>query len=160
MSKSVVIQYAKDHVNYVEGKNNHNIFARMVGHPNNRPWCATFIMACFKAGNESAAIKDSASVIEIAKWAFRNNAVIDLSDAKAGDVILLDFSGHGYPEHIELATNNYNRKTKTIRTIGGNTSSGRAGNQSNGDGVYPKARGYSTIHMAIRPKWSKDENQQ
>ena len=155
MSKSVVVQYAKDHVGYVEGKNNHNIFAKMAGHPNNQPWCATFIVACFKAGNEAKAIYNSASVIEIAKWALRSGSVIEAADAEAGDVLLFDFSGHGYPEHIELATNNFNKKTKTIRTIGGNTSSGRAGSQSNGDGVYQKARAYSTIHMAIRPKWSK-----
>ena len=159
MSKKEVLAYAKTNIGYTEGKNNSNIFAHVAGHPNHQPWCATFIVACFKVGQEGKAIKDSASVIEIAKWAIRNAAVIEASDAEPGDVLLFDFSGHGYPEHVELATSNYNRKTKTIRTIGGNTGSGRSGNQSNGDGVYQKARGYSTIHMAIRPKWGKNENQ-
>lgn len=156
MPKAEVIATAEANVGYTEGKNNYNIFAPVAGHRNNQAWCATFIVACFTIGGEAKAIKNSASVIEIAKWALRSGAVIEASDAVAGDVLLFDFSGHGYPEHIELAINNFNKKTKTIRTIGGNTSSGRAGSQSNGDGVYQKARAYSTIHMAIRPKWSKE----
>ena len=155
MPKSEVIAYAKINIGYTEGKNNDNIFAKLAGHRNNQPWCATFIVACFKVGREAKAIKDSASVIEIAKWALRNGAVIEPTDAEPGDVLLFDFSGHGYPEHVELATSHFNRKTKTIRTIGGNTWGGGKSNQSNGDGVYAKARGYSTIHMAIRPKWGK-----
>lgn len=155
MPKSEVIATAEAHVGYTEGKNNYNIFAGVAGHRNNQAWCATFIVACFKIGGEAKAIKDSASVIEIAKWALSHGAVIEARDAKSGDLVLLDFSGHGYPEHIELATNDFNRKTNTIRTIGGNTSSGRAGNQSNGEGVYRKARGLTSIHMVVRPKWSK-----
>lgn len=155
MPKSEVIETAKAHVGYTEGKNNYNIFAPVVGHRNNQAWCATFLVACFKIGGEAKAIKNSASVIEIAKWGLSNHAVIDPTEAKAGDVIILDFDGHGYPEHIELAIHDFDNKAKAIRTIGGNTSSGRTGNQANGDGVYPKTRRYGSIHMAIRPKWSK-----
>ena len=156
MPKDEVLAYAKKNVGYTEGKNNNNIFSAVVGHRNNQAWCATFIVACFKVGREGKAIKDSASVIEICKWAIKNGAVIECADAEPGDLVAFDFSGHGYPEHIELAISRFNNKTKTIRTIGGNTGSGRAGNQSNGDGVYAKARGYSTIHMVIRPKWSAE----
>ena len=156
MPKSEVLAYAKKNVGYVEGKNNSNIFAFTAGHPNHQPWCATFIVACFKVGQEGKAIKNSASCIEIEQWANAHKRAIPVAEAQAGDLLLFDFSRSGKSEHIGLATSSYNSKTKTIRTIEGNTSSGR-GSQTNGDGVYNKVRGNSAIRMAIRPDWKINE---
>lgn len=148
-----VIATAEANVGYTEGKNNSNIFAEVAGHANNQPWCATFIIACFIMGGAPKAIKNSASCIAIEQWANKHKRGIPLSQAKRGDVLLFDFDGHGVSQHIGLAVEDYKAKTKTIRTIEGNTSGGK-GSQTNGDGVYRKIRGSNSIRMAIRPDWS------
>ena len=156
MPKSEVFAYAKKYIGYTEGKNNSNIFAAVAGHRNNQAWCATFLVACFKVGREAKAIKNSASCIEIEQWANAYKRAIPLAEATIGDLLLFDFSRSGKSEHIGLAVSDYDPKTKTIRTIEGNTSSGR-GSQTNGDGVYQKVRSSSGIRMAVRPDWTKHE---
>lgn len=154
MPKDEVIATAEAAIGYQEGKNNDNRFAKVAGHANHQPWCATFIVACFIMGGEAKAIKNSASCIDIEHWANAHGRAIPLAKAQRGDLLLFDFSRSGKSEHIGLAVSDFNPKTKTIRTIEGNTSSGR-GSQTNGDGCYRKVRGSSSIRMAIRPEWSK-----
>ena len=50
MSIQKVISSAVSHKGYKEGANNDNIFAGIAGHANHQPWCATFVVACFKEG--------------------------------------------------------------------------------------------------------------
>jgi hypothetical protein len=47
---------------------------------------------------------------------------------------------------------NHNTSLKSIQVFEGNTSSGKAGSQSNGDGFYLKKRNYTTIMAVARPK--------
>ena len=83
MPKDEVLAYAKKNVGYTEGKNNNNIFSALAGHPNNQPWCATFIVACFKVGGEAKAIKNSASCIEIEQWANAHKRAIPLDESNS-----------------------------------------------------------------------------
>ena len=55
-----VMKAARDEIGYQEGANNDNKFAKIAGHANNQPWCATFIRACFIKGKEEKAIPDTA----------------------------------------------------------------------------------------------------
>jgi hypothetical protein len=49
----------------------------------------------------------------------------------------------------------HNTVLKYINVWEGNTSSGKAGSQSNGDGFYLKKRKYDTIMAVARPKGAK-----
>jgi hypothetical protein len=46
----------------------------------------------------------------------------------------------------------HNTTLKTLQVYEGNTSSGKSGSQSNGDGFYLKKRNYQTIMAVARPK--------
>ena len=153
MSIAKVLEAAQKEVGYKEKPNNNNKFAKIAGHANNQPWCATFIRACFIQGEEEKAIPNSAYCPHFEAWAREHNAIVPTKEAKKGDLILLDFSRSGRAEHIEILTHDFSAKTPTIlRAIGGNTGTL---SQDNGDGVAKKVRSISLVRVVIRPKWSK-----
>lgn len=153
MSLSAVLHAAIDEIGYKEGANNDNKFAKVAGHANNQPWCATFIRACFIKGKEAKAIPDSAYCPHFEAWGRANNRIIPLSEARKGDLVLFDFNRAGRSDHIGILINDYNPAyPNLIRTIEGNTSNL---NPTNGDSVARKNRAVSLIRVIVRPKWSK-----
>lgn len=147
-----VVSQAQGNIGYQEGPKNDNKFAATAKHPNHQPWCATFIVACFAKAGALAAIKNTSSCIEMLKWGKTKKAVVDIKDAKRGDLILMNFTGSKVPEHIGIAVSDFDPVKKTISTIEGNTSD--SGSQANGDGVYRKVRSQQFIFAVIRPIWS------
>ena len=148
MSKLKVIKLAKAEVGYVEGKSNFNKFARVAGHANNAPWCNTFISAIFIEAGLKNAIPITASCASTLAWGIKNDRVIPTRKAKRGDLLIFDFTKSGQAQHIGLAIKRFNRLTKTIKTVEGNT--GQT-SQSNGEGVYLKTRSKNFIVAVIRP---------
>ena len=146
-----VISSAVSHKGYKEGANNDNIFAAEAGHANHQPWCATFVVACFKEGGEAAAVPNSASCEFIESWGVKMNRTRTKQAARRGDLILFDFSKSGKAQHVGIAVHDFDPKTNTIQTIEGNTGDV---NQANGDGVYVKTRQLEFIRAVIRPNWS------
>ena len=146
-----VISKAVSHKGYKEGANNDNIFAGIAGHANHQPWCATFVVACFKESGEAAAVPDSASCEFIETWGVKMKRTRTKQAAKRGDLILMDFNKSGKSQHIGIAVHDFDLKTNTIQTIEGNTGDV---NQDNGDGVYIKTRQADFIRAVIRPVWS------
>ena len=154
MPLKAVIKAARDEIGYQEKPNNNNKFAKVAGHANYQPWCATFIRACFIKGKEAKAIPDTAYCPHLESWARANHAVIPIKEVRRGDLLLFDFSRSGRAEHIGIVTHDFDPKNPTIlRTIEGNTS---AISQDEGDKVARKVRPVSLIRLAIRPKWSKE----
>lgn len=153
MSIQAVINAARKEIGYKEGKANDNKFAKIAGHANNQPWCATFIRACFIQGGEEKAIPNTAYCPYLESWAREHNRIVPLSEAKRGDLALLDFSRSGKAEHVAMLTHNYNpNKPNLVRAISGNTSDK---SPANGDTVAVKYYANTTIRCIIRPKWSK-----
>jgi hypothetical protein len=147
-----VISQAQGNIGYQEGAGNDNKFAATAKHPNHQPWCATFIVACFVKAGALAAIKSTSSCIDLLKWGKTKKTIVELKDAKRGDLILMDFTGSKIPQHVGIAASDYSPVTKSISTIEGNTSD--SGSQSNGDGVYRKVRQDKFVFAVIRPLWS------
>ena len=145
-----VILQATANIGYREGVNNDNKFAETARHPNHQPWCATFLVACFIKVGLVKAIPNSAAVLDFAKWGKTKKRIIDLKDAKAGDLILFDFTGAKSPQHIGLAVKDFDPSTNSIETVEGNTGNG---SQSNGDGVYRKVRQAQFVFLVVRPIW-------
>lgn len=153
MSIEAVLDAAKAEVGYKEGKNNDNKFAKIAGHANHQAWCATFIRACLIKGEEEKAIPNTAYCPYIESWAREHNRIVPVSEAKIGDLVLLDFSRNGKSEHIGILTHNFNPlRPHILRTIEGNTSNL---NPTNGDSVARKIRSVSLVRVIVRPKWSK-----
>jgi hypothetical protein len=147
-----VISQAQGNIGYQEGPGNDNKFAATAKHPNHQPWCATFIVACFTKAGALAAIKSTSSCIDLLKWGKTKKATIELKDAKRGDLILMDFTGSKIPQHVGIASKDFNPQLKNIETIEGNTSD--SGSQANGDGVYRKVRPAQFVLAVVRPQWS------
>jgi len=147
-----VLAQAQGNIGYQEGAGNDNKFAATAKHPNHQPWCATFIVACFAKAGALAAIKSTSSCIDLLKWGKTKKAVVELKDAKRGDLILMDFTGSKIPQHVGIASKDFNPQLKNIETIEGNTSD--SGSQANGDGVYRKVRPAQFVIAVIRPQWS------
>lgn len=81
----------------------------------------------------------------------RLGRVIDKRHAKPGDVVFFDWNHDGIADHTGIVTAN---KGSYIETIEGNTSSGRRGSQSNGGGVYRRARSLSVVLAVATPQYS------
>lgn len=70
---------------------------------------------------------------------------VGFSEARAGDIVV-----YTYP-HIEVVDH---VSGSTIHTVGGNTSPGNSGSQSNGGGVFSRVRSASEVACIARPDYS------
>ena len=155
MPVTKVLELAIKEIGYKENQGNDNKFAAIASHANHQPWCATFVYAIFKEAGESKAIPNTAYCPAIEAWARANNAVVPLSESKAGDLVLFDFTRSGKSEHVGIQTHDFRPENAgVISTIDGNTSSLTSGSQANGDGVWRKNRPVSLVRLIVRPKWS------
>lgn len=81
----------------------------------------------------------------------RLGRAIDKRHAKPGDVVFFDWNRDGVADHVGIVTAN---RGSYLETIEGNTSSGRRGSQSNGGGVYRRARSLSLVLAVATPNYS------
>lgn len=81
----------------------------------------------------------------------RLGRVHDKRSAAPGDIVFFDWNKDGLADHVGIVTAN---KGSYLETIEGNTSSGRRGSQSNGGGVYRRARALSWVLAVATPQYS------
>ena len=99
-------------------------------------WCAAAIEFCCEVAGTGLGPADprSASVAQWRNWASNNNR-LSSTPARGRLALFVRANGTG---HIEVVAEV--RKDGSLRTYGGNTSSGTRGSQSNGDGMYERIR--------------------
>lgn len=151
---ALVIDIAALEINYQEGANNDTKYGKWYG-LNNNPWCAMFVSWCFhKAGlSEHVAAsgkKGFASCDAGLKWFAAKGKLVPVGDARPGDIAFFQFDDDAQPDHVGIVIKN-NKKLKRLVCIEGNTASGNAGSQANGDGVYERKRSYSLVMAVARP---------
>ena len=156
LSRNKVIELALEEIGYIEGAGNDNKYAKIAGHPNKLPWCATFIYAMFKEADLAKAIPNTSSCQAIEKWAQESEVIVPIKSAKRGDLILMDFSKSGKAQHVGIAISRYKPDRKTIHTVEGNTGDK---SQINGEGVYLKTRGVGVIRCVVRPRYPKNKEE-
>jgi len=150
-----VLELCQSKVGYTEGANNNTEFGKWFG-LKMQPWCA---MAASKMYFDAGAIasvapaksKGFASCDLWLKHLTKNNQLVPLGQAKAGDLVFFQFDEDAQPDHVGIVKS-HNKTLKFVWVYEGNTSSGKAGSQSNGDGFYLKKRTYNTIMAVARPK--------
>jgi hypothetical protein len=150
-------EIATGYIGYTEGPNNDTVFGKWFG-LNNQPWCA---MAVSKVLHEAGVLaqysnkkKGHASCDEWLKHLTKNNQLVTIGQAKRGDLVFFQFDDDAQPDHVGIVQY-HNTAFKYVNVWEGNTSSGKAGSQSNGDGFYLKKRKYDTIMAVARPKGAK-----
>lgn len=117
------------------------------------PFCAMFASWCLTDDDGNSVIPggDFAYVPYGINAARAAGQLVDPSNAAPGDLICFDWDGDGLADHVGLVEANYG---SWVQTIEGNTSSGAAGSQSNGGGVYRRSRGWDSVYAVIRPSYS------
>lgn len=107
-------------------------------------WCGTFAANMLLEAGVTGVNSRLASVAFIeddarAGRAPFTNWTLDRTRVKPGDLVVM--FGRGI--HVEVVLE---AGPAYVHTVGGNTSSGTAGSQSNGGGVYERFRAYSDVH--------------
>lgn len=151
---TILTNIAQSQLDYQEGKNNDTKYGKWYG-LNHQPWCAMFISWVFHKARLSKHIaaqtpKGFASCEAGLVWFARKNKLIPVGDAQEGDIAFFQFDDDAAADHVGIVVKN-NRRLKTLVCIEGNTSSGNAGSQANGDGVYKRKRHYKYVMAVARP---------
>jgi hypothetical protein len=149
-----VIANCEHALGYTEEANNATLYGDWFG-MNNQPWCA---MSASKMFFDAGAIKTVANTKKgfascdaWLKYLTKNNQLVPLGQAQKGDIVFFQFDEDAQPDHVGIVKG-HNTTLKYLMVYEGNTSSGKAGSQSNGDGYYLKKRDYKTIMAVARPK--------
>ena len=116
------------------------------------PFCAMFASWCLTDDDGNSVIPggDFAYVPYGINAARAAGQLVDPSSAAPGDLICFDWDGDGVADHVGLVEANYGA---WVQTIEGNTSSGAAGSQSNGGGVWRRTRDWDSVCAVIRPSY-------
>lgn len=161
-----VLRLAASLVGYREGpRNNQTIFGEYTGFQF-QPWCGSYVKYCLDKSNvvgEPSPVYTPAGVIgyrNIGRWISRNG------DPQPGDVVFFDFQrGPGLnpydTDHVGLLE--LVDSDGILWVLEGNTSRGNQGSQSDGGGVWRRARHRRDVfgfgRPAYTPKGSQSELQ-
>ena len=114
-------------------------------------WCAIFVSWCFDQAHVSWDALPSYNCDQIYSRALndgKSQILSDVHDCQPGDIVLYNFLGGTGFQHIGIIESN---NGSTITTIEGNTSSGEAGSQHAGNGVWRRTRPFTHVRAIIRP---------
>lgn len=145
---SQILTVAQSQIGYKEGKNNWTKYGQEYG-MNNCSWCQIFIWWCFKQAGMDW-YKTASCTACYKHYASR---AVSRDALRKGDIVYFDWDHSGDCDHVGIVES---VGSSRITTIEGNTSSGNAGSQSNGDGVYRRYRTRSQIAKAIRPAYEAE----
>lgn len=127
------------------GQNNHGPWVKKflaeVGLPEGYAWCDAFVSYEAHAAAGRRLPIESASVA--VTYAKARELGWDVSGPARGDLVLFDFDSDGQADDhigIVISGGGFGRAWWKLNTVEGNTSSGRAGSQADGGGVYVRTR--------------------
>lgn len=108
------------------------------------PYCASFVSWVLHQAGVSCAGTPAGGCIYISTVARRAGRTVAIRDAQRGDLVLYDWDGDGYCDHIGIIDSN--RGNAGITTIEGNTS------DENGEGIVTsKNRSWADVAVIVRP---------
>jgi hypothetical protein len=144
---------------YKEGASNHTAFgewyATLVKDKSfaYASWCDEYVSYCAYASGNADIVGEFAYCPSHVNWFKSRGQWHKATEAiEPGDIVFFDWNDDAVADHIEIARA-ASAPGATVATIGGNTSSGLAGSQSNGDGVYERVRYRSDILGFGRPAY-------
>ena len=147
---SEVLEIAQGEIGTCEAPPGSNRIAYTHWYPmDGSPWCAMFVSWVLdKAGVAGYKHAYTPAGAEI----FRKQGRFFTSDPKPGDVVYFDFPDSlARIQHVGFVEKDGG---SSITTIEGNTPSGDAGSQDNGDGVYRRTRPVSYVVGYGRPEYN------
>ncbi|MFF4818073.1 peptidoglycan-binding protein [Kitasatospora sp. NPDC001309] len=119
---------------YKEGPNNDTVFGKWYG-DNNEPWCDQWISYCAAMSGNADVIGKFEYCPSHVNWFKARGQWSEYP--KVGAIVFYDWDGDYVADHVGIVVS---FTDSTITTYEGNTSSGNAGSQGNGDGCYQRTR--------------------
>lgn len=171
MSLSKVIEIARGELGVTEhpaGSNRVKYWEAYDPKMQGQPWCVAFLWSVFQRAGERMAFfggGKTASCSILLRWYREQGLTVPVEDVRVGDIVLLNFNGKGTADHCGIVVavedvvfrdGTYDR-SKRIKTVEGNTTSGEEGSQDNGGCVALKTRYPSQIIGVCRPQYKKEE---
>lgn len=160
-----LVAIAQAEVGTREGKLN-NTGARIVEYqkatwlkPDAWSWCAAFVAWCMREWLNDIDVRTALRVLKIDTWRCHDASAFgwekwakirglkvlpDTDIAKAGDIVIFDFS------HIGIVAEDQLSPAHNIKTIEGNTNSKGDRDSNSGDGVWQKSRNPALVKCYIR----------
>ncbi|MFJ3858147.1 peptidoglycan-binding protein [Streptomyces sp. NPDC090085] len=149
-----MISAATAALGYKEGRNNDTTYGRWYG-LNYNPWCDMAVSKWAEESGNAAAVGKFAYCPSHVNWFKARGQWIGWnSAARRGDIVFFSWDGGPVADHVGIVTED-SAPGSAVRTIEGNTSSGAAGSQDNGDGVYRRSRARSVILGFGRPAYDQ-----
>jgi CHAP domain len=146
-SAETFVDMARRSLGITERPVNRNPFAKIAGHADGYPWCASFCVAMarqvgLRLPSESAYTPTMADGFK--------RAGLFTQKPQPGDIAFIDFPGDNKTriQHVAIVERVVG---DAIATVEGNTSSGTRGSQDNGGGVYERMRPMSIVVGYGRP---------
>lgn len=155
MSLNSMLNEARKHLGYKEGRNNDTIFGRwytkQVGRQYNwQPWCAMFISYCAAKSGNSNVIPRHAFTPSGAQW-FKNRGQWHKTKPQVGDIVYFNLSRrHNRISHVGIVEKVH--RFGYFTTIEGNTDF--AGGRSGGQVMRKKRRNVGRLGGFGRPNYS------
>ena len=124
--------------------------AWLAGPSNTVWWCMLFVSMCLDEIGQIDSIGGFSYNTDVTLNRNRGR-LVPVSAAQPGDVVIFNWGFKGGTDHVGFVERNLGGGR--LQTIEGNTSSGAAGSQSSGNGVWRRIRS-SDIAAVIRPAYS------
>lgn len=150
MTAGRVLDVARSQIGTVEGRGGTNPYGKAYG-TDGVAWCAQFAWWVFGQAGDAALIPKTAYTPTMYDW-YRRQGLADRTP-RVGDLVFYDFPDSlARIQHVGIveAVN----ADGTITTIEGNTTSGAAGSQSAGGGVWRRRRSQASVVGYGHPRYA------
>jgi surface antigen len=145
-----VLDRARSQIGTVEARDGSNPYGRAYG-ADRVAWCAEFQWWCFTQAGAGALIPKTAYTPTMASW-YQQKGRADRTP-RAGSLVFYNWPGDGVDRIQHVGIVEAVNPDGTITTIEGNTTSGVAGNQSAGGGVWRRRRSTSSVVLYGHPAY-------
>jgi len=146
-----VLDVARSQIGTVEGKGGANPYGRAYG-TDGVAWCAQFAWWCFRQAGAGDLIPKTAYTPTLAAW-YQQRGRADRT-SRVGDLVLFDWPGDGVDRISHVGLVEAVNRDGTLTTIEGNTTSGAAGDQRMGGGVWRRKRSTSAVVLYAHPAYA------
>lgn len=142
------LELARTQIGYREQSGNRTKYGEWYGwHGWGAPWCAVFVSWCISHSGGKFHWAYCPYIVENARNGEEKTWVTN--NPQPGHMVCYDWNYDGTFDHIGFFDKWIDRDAGTFATIEGNTSSGNAGSQSNGGGVYARSRSTRTARVVF-----------
>ena len=148
-----VLDVARSQIGTVEAANGSNPYGKAYG-MDRVAWCAEFTWWCFQQAGAGALHPKTAYTPTLASY-FQARGRADRTP-RVGDLVLFDWPGDGVDRISHVGLVEAVNADGTLTTIEGNTTSGAAGDQRMGGGVWRRKRSTSAVVLYGHPEYAGD----